>query len=1199
MTSRTPRWFQDPQHQKRDSRLISAAKKNSITIVTEILSDIDTTIDDTDHLGRTALHHAAELGLLEMVRVLLEHADPNIQDEFGCTPLFYAVTASSNGSDITELLSENYAKIDLRNRQGKTALYAALEEDKPVAECLFKEDKVTLLDAILICRRVDSIKEPTVRIVLFLLDHGVDVNVTDENGWNALHLACKKGNLAIVNLLRHHRFLSVQRTCDGRTALHIASQEGEEEIAEYLLYYFKVNHTITNERNWTPLHFAAKHGKIEVAKCLVKWHANLMALTRSGYNPVQIACIEGDDDLAYFLLECMKPDQIFLVQNTENHSILRIASSRGCIKVVDRILDHLRNQNNLLETLSELDQDCSVAYNAIEYGHEHIALSLLESGAKSDGVDAAGRNALHWAAQHGLTKVVNYLDSNDKKFKIKLGQISASGNSPLHCAAKALQTSILLCFLKRQYGIEAQPTDMDTASWTALHWAARYDRLDIVKLMVINHINIGEKDASGLRAADIVQKSSPQFVEMKEWLNPPERHPTMRSSPVSLSNPLCLDGAEDICKNAKAYIMAIFPKDVIVRTRFSIYNVLYEFGPERIISASADVYRIKDALEFKWIHLPANNDLTQAIYYDIAGKKLEKREDDKELRASRKLSKESLTSSSRSSSNRPLPTSHNMQREDIEDWKAHSSQALSYPGESRSVTYLEQSRDAPKEYFKVKGFVKDCLSRNAGSNSARYLQPFFKVFPQFWLESGNFGTTISFNDHAMMLNLVPDIIFLLHYNKASKRNGGGYGKVGESNPSFYERYSSHLQGIFRESKALGGTDDRVLRKIPSQLWVYVVDDETIITSCGTQWDDGSNLQTAISDHFIKDKETRPQISTALEMSVLVAALCARKSIDRELILGQDKQNLLHIFASAISSAADNKVRLFGEFMKSLDSDSHTDRNSMYDIRNEINLLKEVKDIQDELNIIKRVLTHQNQVLVDTFDFLDRQRPDGNLRESNHLYDVITYYRNLSSIEIVLAEMEKLIYDANEVHKNINHLLELRQKDANISEAKWARKESEDTTKQGKTILVFTIVTIIFLPITFFSSLFALDISSFPHDESGNLSYSPGWGFSRLLGITVAVSVPLIGLAFFVSEATEIFSRLRKVAKTERPILDRNGSSGGLELEITRHATTVATEKSEAVRSGPSKWPRRGLGAVRRVLAGKRGNEEAPINVSEA
>ena len=106
-------------------------------------------------------------------------------------------------------------------------------------------------------------------------------------------------------------------------------------------------------------------------------------------------------------------------------------------------------------------------------------------------------------------------------------------------------------------------------------------------------------------------------------------------------------------------------------------------------------------------------------------------------------------------------------------------------------------------------------------------------------------------------------------------------------------------------------------------------------------------------------------------------------------------------------------------MEILDSESHTDRNLVYDIRNEINLLKEVKDIQDELNIIERVLTHQNQVLVDTFKFLERLRSNENSREANYLYDVITYYRNFCGIEIVLVEVEKLIYDANEVHKNVS------------------------------------------------------------------------------------------------------------------------------------------------------------------------------------
>lgn len=76
----------------------------------------------------------------------------------------------------------------------------------------------------------------------------------------------------------------------------------------------------------------------------------------------------------------------------------------------------MKNQNTLLETLSELDQDCSVVYDAIEYGHEHVALSPLESGGKSDGIDATGRNALHVS----ITVLVrNMFDDMHRIFLVK------------------------------------------------------------------------------------------------------------------------------------------------------------------------------------------------------------------------------------------------------------------------------------------------------------------------------------------------------------------------------------------------------------------------------------------------------------------------------------------------------------------------------------------------------------------------------------------------------------------------------------------------------------------------------------------------------------------------------------------------------------------------------------------------------------
>ncbi|KAI0539580.1 hypothetical protein GGR58DRAFT_227295 [Xylaria digitata] len=199
------------------------------------------------------------------------------------------------------------------------------------------------------------------------------------------------------------------------------------------------------------------------------------------------------------------------------------------------------------------------------------------------------------------------------------------------------------------------------------------------------------------------------------------------------------------------------------------------------------------------------------------------------------------------------------------------------------------------------------------------------------------------------------------------------------------------------------------------------------------------------------------------------------------------------------------------------------------ISKEIELLKEVKDILDELNIINTVLIRQKNTMKTVSSGLENCDVKGALLDHHYIF---------SKIEHTSDEVERLIYDAKQIQKKmqINHLLDLRQKDANLSEAIWARNSAENTARQGRTILVFTAVTIIFLPITFLSSLFVLNITSFPHDAEGMLSYNPEWAFSRLFGITIAVSVPLIILAFFMGQISEFsiaFLNMRAYKKGNR------------------------------------------------------------------
>lgn len=97
------------------------------------------------------------------------------------------------------------------------------------------------------------------------------------------------------------------------------------------------------------------------------------------------------------------------------------------------------------------------------------------------------------------------------------------------------------------------------------------------------------------------------------------------------------------------------------------------------------------------------------------------------------------------------------------------------------------------------------------------------------------------------------------------------------------------------------------------------------------------------------------------------------------------------------------------------------------------------------------------------------------------------------------------------------LLEQKQKHANAIQA-------ADTARQGLTLMVFTVVTVIFLPMSFLASIFTINIREFPHLSDGVPEMSFRWVSQYVFGIGIAIAAFCVVLAFFVE-------RLHRAAKT--------------------------------------------------------------------
>ncbi|KAK0614626.1 hypothetical protein B0T14DRAFT_436163 [Immersiella caudata] len=126
-------------------------------------------------------------------------------------------------------------------------------------------------------------------------------------------------------------------------------------------------------------------------------------------------------------------------------------------------------------------------------------------------------------------------------------------------------------------------------------------------------------------------------------------------------------------------------------------------------------------------------------------------------------------------------------------------------------------------------------------------------------------------------------------------------------------------------------------------------------------------------------------------------------------------------------------------------------------------------------------------------------PKANILQNRDLmYETIGIVENnIRLVQDMLAYAEKL-----------ENLLDLKQKHANGWEARFAREGSEESQRQGNIILVFTLVTVVFLPLSFITSFLALGLDIFPRDEGGELNLptlsTVGW-------LCTSPKIPLIAV----------------------------------------------------------------------------------------
>jgi ankyrin repeat protein len=218
---------------------IIEAVKNGDDEAVQTLLDDGADANDTNLSDETPLYIAAEKGYKNIVAALLaKGADINRAGEYQQTPLYIA--AQNGHADIVELLLDKGAAVNKANINGSTPLYSAA---------------------------ADGYAD----IVAALLANGADINQQHNSGATPLYIAAQKGHATIVQLLLAqgadiHQGLRIDIN-SGETPFFAAVGRGRTAALEVLL----ANGSDVNQL-WdgaTALFIAAQDGQVEIAKLLL------------------------------------------------------------------------------------------------------------------------------------------------------------------------------------------------------------------------------------------------------------------------------------------------------------------------------------------------------------------------------------------------------------------------------------------------------------------------------------------------------------------------------------------------------------------------------------------------------------------------------------------------------------------------------------------------------------------------------------------------------------------------------------------------------------------------------------------------------------------------------------------------------------------------------------------------------------------